>query len=131
MHNLNGIIGARSASQLAPDSVASTGNECIRSSVVLLSLQSQVHNAVQYFGIGPHFVPKRCLLKTAFPMNLPSRGSLGHTIGTGSNFSFRILQIWAPLIITILQNVTQFILKFDRPYFRLKHKYSVISVKLN
>ena len=38
-----------------------------------IALQSKVRNAVQYFCIGPHFVPKRdikrCLLKTAFPMN--------------------------------------------------------------
>jgi hypothetical protein len=29
MHNPNGIIGARSASQLAPDSMAAMGNECL------------------------------------------------------------------------------------------------------
>jgi len=29
-------------------------------------LQSKVHNAVQYFCIGPHFVPKRDIKKVSF-----------------------------------------------------------------
>jgi len=37
MHNPNVIIGARSASQLAPDSVAAMGNECLCSSASLPS----------------------------------------------------------------------------------------------
>jgi hypothetical protein len=37
MHNHNVIIGARSASQLAPDSVAALGNECLCSSASLSS----------------------------------------------------------------------------------------------
>ena len=35
MHNPHGIIGARSASQLAPDSVAPMGNKCLCSSASL------------------------------------------------------------------------------------------------
>ena len=38
------------------------------------TLQSKVHNAVQYFNIGPHCVPtrdkKRCLLKIELPINM-------------------------------------------------------------
>jgi len=68
MHNLHGIIGARSASQLAPDSVAAMGKECLCSSLrfFAIALQSKVHNAVQYFCIGPHFVPKRDIKKVYF-----------------------------------------------------------------
>ena len=65
MHNHNVIIGARSASQTAPDSVAAMGNECLCSSASI-ALQSKVHNAVQHFCIGPHFAPKRDIKKVSF-----------------------------------------------------------------
>ena len=43
MHNPNGIIVARSASQLEPDSVASMGNECLCSSASLPSHCNQTY----------------------------------------------------------------------------------------
>ena len=43
MHNPNGIIGARSASQLAPDSVAAVGNELLCSSASLPSHCNQTY----------------------------------------------------------------------------------------
>jgi len=69
----NGTIVARSASLLAPDSVAAIPSP---PGLVFfaIALQSQVHNAVRKNCVGPHFVlhwdRKRCLLKTAFPVNV-------------------------------------------------------------
>ena len=60
MHNPNGIIGARSAS---PACNWCGGGYLQRMPLQLrffgITLQSKVHNAVQCFCIGPHFVPKR------------------------------------------------------------------------
>jgi len=48
MHDPNGIIKARLASLLAPDSMARRSRQL---SFFAITLQPDVHNAVQYFGI--------------------------------------------------------------------------------
>jgi len=78
MHNPNGIIGARSASQLAPDSVAVMGNECLCSSASLSSHHNQKYSMRSNIFVLDRNLPqsgtlKRCYLKTAFPMKLAAR----------------------------------------------------------
>ena len=75
VHNPNGIIGARSASPLAPDFVAAVGNKYLRSSASLPShcnhkytMRSNIFvldRILSRSGTG-----KGVLLKTAFNMNI-------------------------------------------------------------
>ena len=74
-HAQYGIIGARSASQLAPDSVAAMGNECLCSSASLPSHCNQKYTMRSNIFVLDRILSqsgtlKRCHLKTAFPMNV-------------------------------------------------------------
>ena len=73
MHNSNGIIGARSASQLPPDSVATMGNKCLCSSASLPSHYNQKYRMRSNIFVLDRILSqsgtsKRCLLKTTLPM---------------------------------------------------------------
>jgi len=79
MHNPNGIIGARSASQLAPDSVAAIGNKCLYSFASLPSNCNQTNTMRSNIFVLDRILShsgtlQRCLLKTVFPVKLSLSG---------------------------------------------------------
>jgi len=64
MHNPNGIICA--LGEPASTSGLYVQRMPLHLRFFAIALQSNVHNAVQYFFVGPHFVPEREIKKVSF-----------------------------------------------------------------